>query len=128
MELDLDEVRRTVWRVEDPVWFFQKMRPLLTTIDDLEASEIEAQLKEDDFGYVEIATRLPHSESEDPDAILVFEDDQVYWDIVNPKAFAKLTKSVERLTYPTAKHTKTRRLTEEDWVLRFQAMQSAELF
>jgi hypothetical protein len=77
MELDLDAVRRTVWRVEDPVWYFQKMRPLLTTIDDLEDREIEAQLKEDDFGYVEIATRLPHSESEDPDAILVFEDDQV---------------------------------------------------
>jgi hypothetical protein len=128
MELDLDEVRRTVWRVEDPVWFFQKMRPLLTTIDDLEANEIEAQLQEDDFGYVEIATRLPNSDSEDPDAVLVFECDQVYWDIVNPKAFAQLTKTVERLTYPTAKHTKTRRLTEEDWAMRIQAMQSAEPF
>jgi hypothetical protein len=128
MELDLDEVRRTVWRVEDPVWFFQKMRPLLTTIDDLEANEIEAQLKDGDFEYVEVATLLPHSDSEDPDAILVFENDQVYWDIVNPKVFAQLTKTVERLTYPKAKHTKTRRLTEEDWVLRIQAMQSAELF
>jgi hypothetical protein len=126
MELDLEEVRRTVWSVKDRVQFFQKMRPLLTQIDQFEAEEIQLQLAGGAIEYLEIATILPPSAGEDPDAILVFTEDEVFWDIVNPASFARVIKIIEQLSCPDARHTETRRLTEEDWLARLETMMSIE--
>lgn len=127
MELALEEVRRTVWSVNNRVEFFKKMRPLLTQIDQFEAEEIESQLADDEIGYLEIATYLPPSAGDDPDAILVFGENGVYWDIVNPSSFARIVKTVERLTYPEVRHIETRRLTEDDWLERLATIISNEV-
>lgn len=122
MELNLDEVRRTQWSTKDRIWFFRQMRPLLNAIDDVDALEIEVQLKDPDEDYMEIAAYLPGNQGEDPDAVLVFDKENIYWDILNPNSFSKIVKTVEKLTFPKARHIKTRRLTERDWMARLKAL------
>lgn len=122
MEMNLDKARRTEWSVKDRIWFFRKMRPLLNGIDDLDAEKIEMQLKDPDEEYLEIAAYLPGNKGDDPDAVLVFEKQKVYWDIFQDRGFSKIVKTVEQLTYPKARHIQTRRLTEEDWIARLQAL------
>lgn len=122
MNFDFEKTRRTVWEVTDRTEFFMKMQAILN-IDKNDAQEIAKHLTEPDFDYVEVASYLPGSTKEDPDAVLVFDSKKdVYWDIFNIKKTKAIIDTIQTLAGDTATLTHKRGLTQRDWRKRFQAL------
>lgn len=127
MTLPFEDAKRTVWQVKDRVLFFTQMRPLFG-VDDLDAQEIVNQLGERDFDYLEIASYLPNTISEDPDAILVFDGKKdVYWDMMDPKKASIYAERITQLSKGNAIFTYERGLTQRDWRKRLEALSPINL-
>jgi hypothetical protein len=122
MEFDFEQTQRTVWKVENRTDFFDQMRELLN-IDDFDAEEIREELTSPDFDYLEVASYLPGAKQEDPDAVLVFEGKKnVYWDIFNAEKASQFIQTVQSLVDKSTQMTETKKLTQNDWRKRFEAL------
>lgn len=122
MAIDFENPRRTVWEVMDRVTFLESMREMLN-IDDEDVKEISGYLQESDFDYLEIASYLPGNNSDDPDAVLVFDGKKdVFWDIFETNKSDVIIAKIHQLAGEGPKLTQTRRLTQADWKKRLEAL------
>ena len=117
---DLDKVQRTVWTINNQIEFFDQMKPLLN-ISDEEAEEIGEELNSNDFDYLEIASFLSQT-SEEPDAALVFDRKDTYWDIFNLRKTNHYLKEIAKLSQGKATLSHKRGLTQRDWRKRAEAL------
>lgn len=122
MHFDFEKTQRTAWLVTDRIAFFEKMLPLLN-IDEETSEEIKLELSDPNFDYLEVASYMLKTKSEDPDAVLVFDGKKdVYWDIFNIEKSKDIIKKVTACAQDIGKFSHDRGLTQRDWLKRLEAL------
>jgi hypothetical protein len=122
MEVPFDGAQRSQWQVKDRAQFFCDLEPIfgrqLTTEDRY---EIKLRLRANDPDYFEIPI-YDRKSAEEPTAIVIFEDDKVFIDFIDPQKKQKYLEKIYSLVGTDIKVTNWRDLTQKDWLRRLDVL------
>jgi hypothetical protein len=119
--------QRSQWIVSDRWKFFCDLEPIFgknLSIED--KCEIKLRLKENDPDFFEIPI-YSKSNNDEPSVIVIFEQDKVFVDFIDPKKKEFYLKKIQNLVGNEVQITNWRDLTQKDWITRLGVLEVENL-
>lgn len=123
MEIPFEGAMRSQWKTQNRWEFFCKTESLFKTLHRDDKIEIKLRLHANDPDYLEIPIYDKKSDQE-PTAIVIFVDDNVFIDFIDPKKKQSYVEKIQSLAGQDIEITGWRDLTQKDWMQRLEVLDS----
>jgi len=127
MEIPIDGAQRSEWNTDNREEFFSKIQSLFKTLRRNDTIEIKERLHTDEPDYFELPIYDKKSDQE-PVVIVIFVDDKVFIDFIDPEKKQKYLKKIQNLAGQSTQPIHWRDLTQKDWEKRLAVLESLSEF